>query len=951
MRSIVWRLAPLIAVLAVLFEQTNAAEPYLFNVRQLTKTGIHSFPQLSADGRYVYFSAKSGTNGGYGSKACDDVYKLDLAYWNETRANWKISRVSPGVGHASRVSAPPTAAGTVMYESTFHKLYDNLNADPAATGNGWWCPASPCSGAAARTVLACAAGVPRIEFYDGTTLYATDAFGQVVQQTIPAPATGSYYSCPRRGLNSLVHTRPFSSDIDATHRVKGAYPYIGNDGFIKGGDVDTTGYFDGVNYGTSGGTTPTYTAFFHGVPDAGHDPAAATDNQYSLNVFDPTNTKIYQVAVDADGKRLTGAAASASVRYFETGGTSGLDLALYPQSYQSGANIIFSGRTNTAPVQEVIYTTVVPAGGVRAAVAMSDSAFNSKQASLAPNGNQLVFVRQPSAGSDYQLYIADLVNNFAQPTFTTNPYSPITNLKTDNLELKKVVQLPGVVGQVRAMETTGDLIFEYNVHPSGSPQCKQVYHVDTTLNDFSTPRLLSSGLGTVDGLSFYEDLSSTSIGTNVIYASDFIKGAPTDQNKAHNCDLDPCNSSPDTTLDAFCKANVNAYKWLNPNHEIYQADIFGSFVKRHTTRDGYDGQPAVSPDQTQLVFTRASDDRVDLILRKAFNSASPTDILLTEKLPTGYYDRASWSADGQYVAFHGYEVDDANVLDFRRMLGYNVVSTKQTDIFVVSVRDLQPTKVSKAAGTTSSFANPAFSSDYTIVYDGTVDGKTAVYEYNIVNDKQTAIYDNNDLGFGQPAFAPKSPNTLTFSEVDSDGKTPASYESAIYVAQYTATGTPRSSTTTPYVPTTSVSKPADSSSSTAKPGSTTKGIGHAAPTAFGLLATSLLLVFGRHPGIIEDTKILKSSDVPEAQAAAHLYYRFIADYVTPFKRAGLSKDVAAVVLFLASDKASYVTGSNYHVDGGATASLPSIDPREFPLHLVPTELLEKTIADRKAEQP
>ncbi|KAI6239924.1 hypothetical protein M3Y99_00525500 [Aphelenchoides fujianensis] len=844
MRSIVWRLAPLLGVLGVLFEQTNAVEPSLYNVRQLTKIGSHSFPQLSADGRYVYFSAKSGTNGGYGSKACDDVYKLDLAYWNETRANWKISRVSPGFGHASRVSAPPsTSDKTVMYESTFHKLYDNLNADPAASGNGWWCPASPCP--AGTAITACGVS-SRIEFYDGTTLYVTDANGQLVQQTIPAPSSpGSYYSCPRRGLTSLVHTRPRTDDIDATHRVRGAYPYIGNDGFILANDADTSGYFDGVNYGTSGGATPTYTAFFHGVPDAGHDPAAATDNLYSLNVFDPTNTKIYQVAVDAAGKRLTGAAASATVRFFETGGTSGLDLALYPQSYQQGANIIFSGRTTGASVQEVIYTTVVPAGGVRAAVAMSDTAFNSKQASLAPSGNQLVFVRQPSAGSDYQLYIADLVPNLAQPTYTTNPYSTLSSMKNDNLDFKKAVWLDGVIGQVRAMETTGDLIFEYNVHPTNNPQCKQVYHVDTTLNDFSTPRLLSSGLGTVDGLSFYEDLSSTSIGTNVIYASDFIKSAPTDQNKAHNCDLDPCNASPDTTLSAFCTANGNAYKWLNPNHEIYQSDIFGSFVKRHTTRDGYDGQPAVSPNQTLLVFTRASDDRVDLILRKSFNSASPTDILLTEKLPTGYYDRATWSADGQYIAFHGYEVDDANVLDFRRMLGYNVVSTKKTDIFLVSLSDLQPTKVSKATGTTSSFANPAFSSDYTIVYDGTVDGKTAVYEYNLINDKQTAIYDNNGLGFGQPAFAPKSPNTVTFSEVDGDGKTPPTYTSVIYVAQYTATTAPRSSTSTPAVATTSVSKPADSSSSTAKPSSTTKGIGAVAPTAFGLLVTSLLLVFGR----------------------------------------------------------------------------------------------------------
>jgi NAD(P)-dependent dehydrogenase (short-subunit alcohol dehydrogenase family) len=37
------------------------------------------------------------------------------------------------------------------------------------------------------------------------------------------------------------------------------------------------------------------------------------------------------------------------------------------------------------------------------------------------------------------------------------------------------------------------------------------------------------------------------------------------------------------------------------------------------------------------------------------------------------------------------------------------------------------------------------------------------------------------------------------------------------------------------------------------------------------------------------------------------------------KRVGTPEDVAAVALFLASDEASFVTASNYAVDGGATA--------------------------------
>ena len=37
---------------------------------------------------------------------------------------------------------------------------------------------------------------------------------------------------------------------------------------------------------------------------------------------------------------------------------------------------------------------------------------------------------------------------------------------------------------------------------------------------------------------------------------------------------------------------------------------------------------------------------------------------------------------------------------------------------------------------------------------------------------------------------------------------------------------------------------------------------------------------------------------------------------TPMGRIGRPEEVAATVLFLASDEASYITGAEFHVDGG-----------------------------------
>ena len=64
-----------------------------------------------------------------------------------------------------------------------------------------------------------------------------------------------------------------------------------------------------------------------------------------------------------------------------------------------------------------------------------------------------------------------------------------------------------------------------------------------------------------------------------------------------------------------------------------------------------------------------------------------------------------------------------------------------------------------------------------------------------------------------------------------------------------------------------------------------------------------------HPGVIRTPMVEALDDDLIAQITA----------LAPMKRAGTAEEVAYVVLFLASNEASFVTGSEYVVDGGYTA--------------------------------
>ncbi len=105
--------------------------------------------------------------------------------------------------------------------------------------------------------------------------------------------------------------------------------------------------------------------------------------------------------------------------------------------------------------------------------------------------------------------------------------------------------------------------------------------------------------------------------------------------------------------------------------------------------------------------------------------------------------------------------------------------------------------------------------------------------------------------------------------------------------------------------------------------STTKG-------ALRLLAKSVAVHCARtglkircnsiHPGVVETALIQGAIEASPDPGAA----RGVLEGLSPLKRMGTPEEIAGLCVYLASDEAAFVTGSEYVIDGGSTAGLVGV---------------------------
>ena len=89
---------------------------------------------------------------------------------------------------------------------------------------------------------------------------------------------------------------------------------------------------------------------------------------------------------------------------------------------------------------------------------------------------------------------------------------------------------------------------------------------------------------------------------------------------------------------------------------------------------------------------------------------------------------------------------------------------------------------------------------------------------------------------------------------------------------------------------------------------------HLAKTKTGIRCNSI------HPGVIETPLIQGAIDGAPDPAAA----RDMLEGIAPMGRLGSMEEIVSLVIYLASEEACFVTGSEIVIDGGSTAGLPGV---------------------------
>ncbi|KAI6170557.1 hypothetical protein M3Y97_01135200 [Aphelenchoides bicaudatus] len=563
----------------------------------------------------------------------------------------KISRVSTGLGY-SNVAALNygTGGASLVFESTFEKaIENNQNADLKNHG----CPPRRCD----RRSRPETCNTFHVERYPDTYLYKTstpNAFLERIQDTLTPLsynyAAAQFGSTLAYARNCETRITPFDKDAYNTNStcffVNQTEPFGNNQGYAV--------YYDALSIGPEKRSNRTRIVF-----QKVRFPSDLPD-QY---VFPLDNVDIYDGVLSDDGQTITDVYSN---RMCDSDYST---YMLWPQVFQ--------------PMREpeTLYTAI-DFLGQRSIKTCYNQGFKSEKlstqfysayfASPRSDHKQLTFVGQLEDDSEIYLYVADLIRNF-RTTFDSKPLTVVNRDVNEDVKLLSYIELDGVLGRVRLRKHSSDVYFEQNLH--ATLKCLQLYHVNAALNDFSSPRLLSTGLGSVDGFDIFTEDGED----KVVYAGDFMK-RPKDATKehVHKCYPVGCDDpQADATLQQFCTGKTT--KYLGSSFDIYIVNTYGNIEQRVTNNNAYEGEVFVDQKRRRIYYSKESIGRIDIAYRSLDNLDE--EVIVTKNLAAGYYGGATVTEDNKLV-YHAYKPTGEALTNFSNILfSYHVVDTTHLEIY------------------------------------------------------------------------------------------------------------------------------------------------------------------------------------------------------------------------------------------------------------------------------